>query len=89
MSESYILTGRARDDIDRILAGTDAVLVTDTTPVSPASASANVRQLEALADSWENEALSSSHSVATAYRVCADELRKTLREPNTQKDQNA
>lgn len=89
MSESYILTGRARDDLDRLLAGTDAVLVTDTTPVPTALANTNVRQLEALADSWENEALSSSHSVATAYRICADELREALREANTQKDQTA
>jgi plasmid stabilization system protein ParE len=80
---TYILTGRARDDIDRILTSTEAVLITDNT------AGASTRQLEELADSWENEALSSSHSVATAYRICADELRKTLREHNTQKGQTA
>jgi len=89
MSESYILTGQARDDIDRILAGTDAVLVTDNTTSPKAPASARVRQLEALADSWENEALSSSLSVATAYRICVDELREALRKHNTPKDQTA
>ena len=87
MSESYILTGQARDDIDRILAGTGAVRVTDNTPAPTVSTPASTGRLEALANSWENEALSSSHSVATAYRICAGELREALRENNTQKDQ--